>query len=541
MYSLKKILFLFSLVSFVSSCYKPSKDNYLIFRYNESKGIPTLDPAFARNQTIIWPASNLFNGLVQMDSLLQVKPCIAKYWKISDDKLTYTFFLRTDVFFHHHEAFGEKETRAVNAQDFVFSFNRIINPATGSPGAWVFSDTDRTFGDNGFKAINDSTLQIKINKPFVPFLGILTMTYCSVVPHEVVTSLGEQFGQAPIGTGPFNFRLWDLNDRLILTRNTHYFERDEQDKILPYLDAVHISFIADKQSEFMEFLLGNIDFISGIHATNKDELLTREGKLRKKHTKKFYLQTKPYLNTEYLGFNMDSTKPGYVSKNIRKALNHAFSRERMIAFLRNNLAVPAKASLTPHALYPPGIVQPTGFEHEPNKALYYLKSAGYENGVGMQPITLTTTPDYLDIAEFIQHEAKQIGIDIRIETATGASFRQKVANGDLSFFRASWIADYPHAENFLLLFASENKSPAGPNYTQFSHSLFDKYYHKIASDESNLALIALADSIIVSESPVVPLFYDVVVRFVNKRVSGLPLNSLNMIDLKRTIVTKTDL
>jgi peptide/nickel transport system substrate-binding protein len=532
----QKIAFIIVISIVFFACGKRETGNYLIFRYNESKGIPTLDPAFARNQTIIWPASNIFNGLVQIDSLLQVQPCIASHWEISSDKLIYTFYLRTDVCFHPHEVFGAQKSRNVTAHDVVYSFNRIINPATGSPGAWVFSNTDKSFGLNGFKALNDSVFQIKINKPFVPFLGILTMTYCSVVPQEMVESLGEKFGQSPIGTGPFLFKLWDLNDRLILTRNPNYFEHDNQGVPLPYLDAVHISFIADKQSEFMEFLLGNIDFISGIHATNKDELLTRDGKLRKKHGEKIYLQTAPYLNTEYLGFTMDSTKPGYVPKNVRKALNYAFSRERMIAFLRNNLAVPANASLTPPMLYPAGKKQPEGFNHNPAKALEYVKKAGYENGKGLPPITLTTTPDYLDIGEFIQHEAKQIGIDIRIETSTGASFRQKVANGDLPFFRASWIADYPHAENFLLLFASENKSPAGPNYTQFSNPQFDDLYNKIATDEANMHFIPLADSIIMAESPVIPLFYDVVVRFINKRVSGLPLNSLNMIDLKRTTV-----
>ncbi|MDY0279967.1 MAG: ABC transporter substrate-binding protein [Salinivirgaceae bacterium] len=524
------LLLIGSLIVF--SCSNSKNDHHRIFTYNESKGIPTLDPAFARNQTIIWPASNLFNGLVQTDTLLNVIPCIAKNWNLDADKKTYTFTLSNNVYFHSHSAFGDKKTRAVVAQDFVYSFNRLTNPTTGSPGAWVFNIVDTLFGDGGFKALNDSSLQIRLNKPFVPFLGMLTMTYCSVVPQEVVELLGHKFGQNPIGTGPFKFHMWDLNDRLIFLKNPHYFESDSMGNPLPYLDAVHISFIADKQSEFMEFMLGNIDFISGIHATNKDELLTRAGKLRERHHKTFYMQTAPYLNSEYLGFIMNENHPDYVELKVRQALNYAFSRERMIAYLRNNLAVPATATLTPPMLYPKGTKHPQGFTFDQSKARELLKEAGYEGGKGLKPITLTTTPDYLDIGEYIQHEALQIGIQIEIETATGAAFRQKVANGELAFFRASWIADYPHAENYLLLFSTENKSPAGPNYTQFSNPKFDALYYKIAQDDDAKMLIPMADSIVISETPVIPLFYDVVVRFVNNKITNFDVNALNNINLK---------
>ena len=531
------LLFIGSLL--LLSCSNTKKNQHRIFIYNESKGIPTLDPAFARNQTIIWPASNLFNGLVQMDTLLNVIPCIAKKWTLDTDKITYTFTLRNDVYFHPHSAFGNKNRRAVVANDFVYSFNRLTNPTTGSPGAWVFNIVDTLFGNGGFKALNDSTLQIRLNKPFVPFLGMLTMTYCSVVPKEIVELLGHKFGQNPIGTGPFRFHLWDLNDRLILLKNPNYFETDSFGTPLPYLDAIHISFIADKQSEFMEFMLGNIDFISGIHATNKDELLTRDGHLRERHHKNFYMQTAPYLNSEYLGFCMNKNHPDYVELKVRQALNYAFSRERMIAYLRNNLAVPANATLTPPMLYPKGTKQPQGYTFDRSKARELLKEAGYDGGKGLKPITLTTTPDYLDIGEYIQHEALQIGIQIEIETATGAAFRQKVANGDLGFFRASWIADYPHAENYLLLFSTENRSPAGPNYTQFSNDQFDTLYYKIAQDDNAKMLIPIADSIVMSETPVIPLFYDVVVRFVNNKIEDFYINSLNNIDLKR--VKKRDI
>ena len=99
---------------------------HAIFKYNESAGISSLDPAFAKDQASIWVATQLFNGLVQLDKDLQVQPAIAKGWDISDDAKAYTFHLRTDVLFHQHELLSEQE-RLVKAQDFVYSFNRLTD------------------------------------------------------------------------------------------------------------------------------------------------------------------------------------------------------------------------------------------------------------------------------------------------------------------------------------------------------------------------------------------------------------------------------
>src|SRR6188768_4291786 len=116
---------------FLSGCgdkAKRVKEIRTVFRYNEAVGITSLDPAFAKGQADIWACNQLFNGLVQMNDELEVIPCIAKSWKISDDGITYTFYLRDEVFFHTDESFENQKTRKVIANDFVFSFNRILDP-----------------------------------------------------------------------------------------------------------------------------------------------------------------------------------------------------------------------------------------------------------------------------------------------------------------------------------------------------------------------------------------------------------------------------
>jgi peptide/nickel transport system substrate-binding protein len=134
---------------------------------------------------------------------MEVLPAIAHTWNISEDGKTYTFYLRKDVYFHDNELFGIDKTRNVVADDFVYSFNRIVDPEVASPGAWVFNAVECDQGKYAFAAINDTILQITLSHPFPPFLGILSMLYCSVVPKEIIDAEGQGFRRNPVGTGPF--------------------------------------------------------------------------------------------------------------------------------------------------------------------------------------------------------------------------------------------------------------------------------------------------------------------------------------------------
>src|SRR5687768_1748223 len=159
------------------SCSKLKRNNK-IFHYNESSGITTLDPAFAKSQSVMWAVHQVYNTLVQIDEHTNIIPSLAKSWDVSPDNLTLTFHLRTDVFFHEDPVlFGSKQRRFV-AGDVVYSFKRIIDKNTASSGAWIFNN--RIDPVEGFKAMNDSTFQLKLIKPFNPVLGILSIQYCSI-------------------------------------------------------------------------------------------------------------------------------------------------------------------------------------------------------------------------------------------------------------------------------------------------------------------------------------------------------------------------
>ncbi|MEX0986561.1 MAG: ABC transporter substrate-binding protein [Bacteroidales bacterium] len=532
-----KVLLLtgYILLLHISGCTPATEDNsnQTVFRYNESKGITSLDPAMARNQTIIWPVSQIFNGLVQMDDSLHIQPSIARSWSISADGLEYTFFLRTDVLFHSSPYLNE-ESRRVIATDFVYSFERILDPSVASPGSWIFEYVDP---QSGFTVLNDSVLQIRLQQPFPPFLSILAMPYCSVVPHEVASNPKANFAHQPVGTGPFEFTLWNSDEKLILLKNREYFETDESGNSLPYLEGIAITFIKDKQSEFLEFLKGNLDFLSGVHPAYKDELLTRSGSLNPEYSHRFKMLTQPYLNTEYLGILQEPVMGKdhlLLDKRIRKAINYGFDREKMMKYLRNNLGYPATAGMIPPGL-PGHMAYSEGYDYQPDLARQLIREAGFSSVTADRTIELTTTSDYLDLCEYIQFELEKIGIDIEITVSTGGAFRNMVANGNLQFFRGSWIADYADAENYLALFYSGNHAPAGPNYTRFQSAAFDKLYLAASREtdaEKRYGMYRKMDSIVMEQAPVVPLFYDKLVRFTPVEVEGFNPNPMNNLILK---------
>ncbi|MCX6258557.1 MAG: ABC transporter substrate-binding protein [Bacteroidia bacterium] len=528
----------------LNSCTQTNSTGHLkVFRYNESKGISTLDPAFARNQTTIWPVNQLFNGLVQLDDHLHVKPCIAKSWNISADGKVYSFHLRNDVYFHKSPVFPGNKGRKVVASDFLYSLSRIIDPHVASPGAWIFNDLDKEDNSAGkaFEVPDDSTFVIHLKHTFPAFISLLSMQYCSVVPHEAVDYYGKEFRSHPVGTGPFVFKAWKEGEKLVFLKNPDYFEMDGQGNRLPYIDAVNISFVVDKQSEFLEFIKGNIDFISGLTRSYKDELITRAGRLNPAYNDRIYMISQLYLNTEYLGFLVDEKNPLVKNsplhlKVIRQAINYGFDRVKMMTYLRNNIGIPACSGFVPAGMPSFSADEVKGYEYDPVKAAELLAKAGYPEGKGLPEISLTTTNDYLDLCEYIQRQLEQSGIRIKLEISTGASFLDMVAGSKLLFFRGSWVADYPDAENYLSLFYSRNFSPAGPNYFHYSNPEFDRLYESamnMTSDSTRWQLYHKMDGIIMEDAVVVPLYYDKVVRFVRKNISGLGSNPMNLLTLKK--------
>lgn len=532
-------IFFFALILITSSCHQDSDgtDEKMVFTYNESNGITSLDPAFARNLENMWAVNQLFDGLVALDEHLEIQPSIAESWEVSADGLTYTFHLRSNINFHSSSLF-EGGTRSVNAQDVLFSFNRILDAKTASPGKWIF---DPLRSEDPIEIVDETTLRLHLTKPFPPFLGMLCTQYANIVPPEVVEHFGNDFRANPIGTGPFKFAFWMEDVALVFHKNEHFWERDEEGNSLPYLDAVKIEFVRDMSAEYLGLLQGKYDFMSGLHSSFKDELLLPTGELREAFNDKIRFQRVPFIKTDYIGILVDDSAAileGHPLKNklVRQALNYSVDRKSMVRYLRNNSVYEASHGFVPKGLPAFNEAADYGVHFDVSKAKELLAEAGYPNGEGMPAIPLSTTSDYVDLCEFLQFQWAQIGVKVEIDVLASSSHREKVAKSQALLFRKSWLADYPDAENFLMLFYSQNFCPGGPNYTHYANQTFDSLYDtaSLATPERRQALYQSMDSLIMQDAPVIPLFYDQVSHFVRKEVLDFETNGVNMLELKRT-------
>ncbi|MXV38926.1 ABC transporter substrate-binding protein [Flavobacteriaceae bacterium Ap0902] len=506
----------------------PAIDENKVFRLNRYENVSSLDPAFARSKSNNWMSNLLYTGLVNFDKDLNIIPEVAKSWDISEDGKTYTFYLNQDIYFHPHPAFGADSTRTVIAKDFVYSFNRLKDPNIGSSGGFVLNNVE------GYKALNDSTLQITLKSPFPPFLGLLCMKYCSVVPEEIFNN--QKYKNDYIGTGPFKFQYWEDNVKLVLKRNDLFYKKDEKGKQLPYLEYVSIQFLPEKHSEFLELIQGKIDMMSSLDPSYKDELITARGVLSPKYQEDLVMIKAPYLNTEYLTFLMDQNQP--VPLELRKAINMAIDKSKMIQFLRNNIGFPAHGGFIPKGL--PGHQESLGDGYNPQAAKQLIEN--YRNDNGELPrLSLVTTQEYADICEFVQSELNKVSFPIQVNVVDPGTLRDGKANGKFGFFRANWGADYPDAENFLSLFYSENFAPNGPNYSHFKNQEFDALYQKslqINHQEERKLIYQKMDSLVMNEMPVIPTFYDQSTTFLRKNIKGFNNSAIDMLDLTRVYKTK---
>ncbi len=403
----------------------------------------SLDPARFSGIYAMNVAANLFDGLVEFDSNLNVVPAIAKVWKISRDRRTYTFRLRNGVRFHNG--------REVTADDFVYSFSRILNPEIKSPAASMFQNIlgARAYRQgesktiNGLRAKDKNTLIIELEEPFTPFLSILAMVNAKVVPKEAIA---KDFGKHPIGTGPFRFRSWQPGKEILLEANGDYFDGR------PYLDILRFSIYPNIEWDkvFADFEKGSLEQ-SIIPKSKYDEFMAK-GDLKNAN-----IISKPGLNIVYIGMN--NTVAPLKDSRVRQAIIYAVDREKISLEITKRGSVPAKGILPPGiAGYNPHL---EGYPYDPGKARKLLKEAGYPEGRGLSPIEIWTVSKAESVKSELQEYKRylsKVGIHLVIKVAKNwKEFIKRINEKQAPMFYAAWYADFPDPDNFLYVL-SHSKS-----------------------------------------------------------------------------------
>ena len=563
----------------LSSCTREQvQQSETTFSYNEPNGITSLDPARAGYQAAIWAGTQLYNGLVERDSALHVVPCIAKSWDSDSSGTRWVFHLRRDVFFHEDPCFGKVntnsetslntnsqtslKTRVVTAQDVEYSFLRLLDVRTKSPGLWVFQkrikgaeeyieQTRNGFSNHcsGIRCVGDSIIVIELTKPFAPFLQLLSMPYAWIIPREAVEYYGEEFSRHPVGTGPFRLGHWIPDIELVLQRNERYFKTDEKGHRLPYLESVHISFMRDTKTEFMEFRKGRLDVLAALDPSIATAVVLSDGTLQRTFSA-YRLQQVCAESIEYYGMLLDTLceggkfSPLARSVLVRRALNYAIDRERIVRYVLHGKGVPAH-----HGVIPPGMPgfspQVEGYRYNPDLARKLLADAGFAGGKGLPPVILQmgNSARTVSVGEAIQQMWKEIGVTVNLKQVDFPQHLEMVSASKLALWRTSWIADYSDPENFLALFASDFFAPRGPNTTHYNKSSVDSLYELIASSpvssDRRYSWVHELERTVLEDCPWVFLYYPVIQRLVQPNVSGLPIDGSDRLVLERVFKTRS--
>jgi peptide/nickel transport system substrate-binding protein/oligopeptide transport system substrate-binding protein len=450
----------------------------------------TLDPAKITTIYAVNVALNLFDGLVQFDENLNVVPAIAKRWIISRDHQKYTFYLHKGIRFHNG--------REVNAQDFIFSFERILNPKTQSPAASLFAYVKgakefidgKTQTVSGFTASNPHVLNIELEKSFAPFLSILATANAKVVPREAV---GPGFGKQPVGTGAFRFRTWDQGHSIVLAANNDYFSGR------PHIDVLRFRIYTNIEWEkiFNDFEKGLLDQAI-IPKSRYDEIVSNPV-----YTQNYKLVSTPGLNLVYIGMNQNI--PPFDDPRIRQAIYHAVDTENIVKEITKRGSVPAKGIL------PPGIAgyRPDDkmYAYDPQKARQLLKEAGFPEGRGMSPIEIWTVSKSDSVKkELLAYQKYLADVGIRLTPRVAKNWKEFVKlikDKKAPMFYAAWYADYPDPDNFLYVLA-HSQSPT--NRMAYKNFEIDKMLEKARHETDYMKRVDLyqkIEQVVMKEAPVI--------------------------------------
>jgi len=475
-----KVLLFFIVILFLSTCTTENRlPGYVYYRLNANP--TTLDPALVTDVTGGLITAKLFNGLVKLGEDLEIEPDIAESWTISRNGLIYRFTLKKGVRF--------STGREVKARDFKYSFVRVLDPDTKSPNTWIFENVvgakdfmeGKAEDVSGIKVVNDYVLEIRLKKPFSPFLGLLTMPPAYVVPMEHVLERGPDFSSRPVGTGPFTLREWLPNRHLILDVRNDYFDK------LARVKGIVYRVIPEDLTAVTEFELGNLDVIT--------IPVSEYSRYKRSPEWRNLISSIEGINTYYLGLNC--RKPPFDNPRLRRALNHAIDREKILATLYEGRGRLASGPV-------PDILRrwpaPQPYEYDVEKARQVIR----EMEIPELDFYITADQQVVDIAEVIQAYLKDVGLKVRIRQLEWSAFKEAVNNGEPHMFWLSWWADYPDPENFLFpLFHSSNHGVGG-NRVWYSNpevdSLIESGQHATSEKLRNM-YYEKAEKTIVEDAP----------------------------------------
>ncbi|MBA3517176.1 MAG: ABC transporter substrate-binding protein [Rhizobiales bacterium] len=409
------------------------KGGEIIVTYKDD--VSTLDPAIGydwQNWSII---KSLFDGLMDYEpGTTTLRPDLAESYEISPDGMTFTFKLRPGVKFHNG--------REMTAEDIKYSIERVLNPATQSPGAGFFGSITGveavTGGTSpnaeGIEVVDPQTIRFQLSRPDATFLHVMAINFAHVVPKEEVEKHGPDFGKNPVGTGAYKLAEWTLGQRVVLEKNADYWREG-----VPNLDRITFEIGQEPNVALLRLQRGEVDVLG-------DPIPPAQFlQVRNDTQYKDWIVEGGQLHTGYVTMNVKT--PPFDNAKVRQAVNMAINKDRIVRII-NNRAVPANQPLPPTM---PGYAKDhPGYAFDVEKAKALLAEAGHPDGFTTELYSNNTDPNPR-IAQAIQQDLAAIGIKAEIKSLAQANVIAAGGDGSAPMIWSggmAWIADFPDPSNF---------------------------------------------------------------------------------------------
>ncbi|MGG4180378.1 ABC transporter substrate-binding protein [Virgibacillus pantothenticus] len=372
---------------------------------------------------------NIFESLLDYDKeSFEVVPGLSHDWEVSDDGLSYTFFLEEDVTFHDGTPF--------NAEAVKINFERWADPKhkyafTDQGYAYPLYGTmfggykgDDTHNIKEINVINDYEIEFVLKAPQGPFLQNMAMHYFAMTSPAALEKYGPDIGENPVGTGPFKFVSWSKNDQIILEKFADYRKEG-----LPKLDQVIFEVIPENSARLIALRSGEVDIIDGINPDDAAGIESEEG---------LELYVRGENNVGFLGMNVE--KEPLNDKLVRQAINYAVDTEAIVEALYADYATTAINLIPPNYFGYNEEIKAYGYDVE--RAQELLAEAGYDNGfeldLWVMPVSRPYMPDPETVAEIVQSNLEEVGITTNIVREEWAPYLEKTGKGEHELYLLGW-------------------------------------------------------------------------------------------------------
>jgi oligopeptide transport system substrate-binding protein len=478
----------------------------------------TLDWNKAHTSIETYVLVNLMDGLVQFDSNMQVAPALAESWKVSKDGKTYTFKLRSGVKW--------SDGVPLKAKDFVYSWKRLLTPGTAAAYAYLLYDVQgaeafskgvsKDFSKVGVKAVNDTTLQVKLSRPIAYWIDIPTFWVTFPLRQDIVEKYGPMWNSewaAPgkmVTLGAFSLVSHDYDSKILVKANKDYYSTRGN------IDNVEFMVLKDDSTALTLYESGRLDFLTDISSIDLKRLAGRED-----------LKSYPYYKTGYIGLVL--TQPPLNNVKVRRAISMAIDKFQIGKILHGG-QMPASSWVPPRML---GHSDNIGLPFDVDKAREELKASGADLSTPIQLI-IPNWDKPLIVAQYLQESLKKnLGLTVTIQQFDHKTFRSQVDLKNNPMYILSWSADFPDPDDFMSVFLSDS----GNNRTNWKNKKYDDLILKARGtldERIREKMYSEAQRLLLEDdAAIIALYYEPNMALVKPKVQNLELNPLNYLLLRK--------